>query len=169
MSGFAIRSTCQPWLRRYLSLRASRSRSASVPCVAPSISTINLARAQAKSAIYGPTGCCRRKCAVGSLRRRDQSIASAWVRFSRSSRARFKVFRVTAAIAAAFNSATETCHAAVPGFCRGCNESSPARPLRRSAPALPATSPIRLRERGRKKRIPDSLFALIANTKESLQ
>src|SRR5689334_23222164 len=50
-------------------------------CVAPSTSTISHAVMHAKSATYGPRGCCRRKCFpyTESRRSRDHRITSASV------------------------------------------------------------------------------------------
>src|SRR5579862_2252009 len=94
-ASFVTRTIRQDCERRYASRRWSYVR-LSLPCVAPSTSITSRARMQAKSTMYGPMGCCRRKRIPPTpSRNRDQRIVSALVRLRRCRRARTSVLVLT--------------------------------------------------------------------------
>ena len=98
MSSLVMRMIAHDRERRNASRRASRLRSASLPCVAPSTSTTRRAEILAKSAMYAPMGCCRRnRTPPMPWRSFDHRIVSAPVRWRRSFRARSSVFGATRA------------------------------------------------------------------------
>ena len=88
-SSFVNRRTDNEYSPRTASLALSRSCCDGSRCTAPSISTINRASSQKKSATKVPIGCWRRKSLPFSCLRRNRphSNCSAWVHSCRSCRA----------------------------------------------------------------------------------